>query len=219
MKKEKYLILGIILVLCLTGCFNKNEKIYEDLTLEYLNNNYSNQNDTFTFINCGFDLFEGSHDRCYFKSEKYNEKITVYVTKEDNNYSFECNYFKLYMKKDAEKYFSDISRNYPEIEIKVRFGEISLSNASNTFAEYINSGNCYIDVYFISHSTLKGNDINTILNNIANNKIQGYFTFAITSDSNLLSDKTLDDILNNQSQMFLSKETYYIDKNFKITKK
>lgn len=218
MKKGKYLILGIILVSCLTGCFNKNEKTYDDLTLEYLNDNYSNQNDTFTFINCDFDLFKGSHDRCYFKSEKYNEEITVYVTKEDNNYSFEDNYFKLYMEKDAKKYFSNISRNYPAVETKVRFEEISLSNANDTFAEYVNSGNCYITVYFISNNAFKENDINTILNNITNNKIQGYFTFAITSDSNLLSDRTLDDILNNQSQMFTSKETYYIDKNFKITK-
>lgn len=212
------IMLVIMLVLCLTGCFNKSNKSYETLTLEYLNSNYSSENDTFTFINCGYDLFSGWNEQCYFKSEKYNDEITVYLSEKNDKYSFEDDYFKLYMKEDAEKYFCDIASNYTEIETKVRFISSSLSNPNSTFDAYINSGKCNIEVYFFSNTKLTNDNINTILNKIVNDKIHGYFNFIVTNDSDLLSNYTLDDILNRQSELFVSKEKYNIDSNLQIIK-
>lgn len=226
---KNYVVVGIILlilcitifVLCLTGCFNKNNKnnkSNETLALEYLNNNYSNKNDNFTFVNCGYDLFSGWNDRCYFKSEKYNEVVTVYLSEENNNYSFKDDYFKLYMKDDAEKYFDDIASNYGRFEIKVRFVSTTLSTPIYTFDKYINSGKCSVEVYFFSNTKLTSDNINTILNKIVDDKIYGYFNFDVTNDSDLLSNYTLSDILNNTSELLVSEEEYHIDSNLQIIK-
>lgn len=226
---RSYVVIGIILlIICitilglyLTGSFNKtnkNNKSNEALTLEYLNNNYSNQNDTFTFVNCGFDLFSGWNDRCYFKSEKYNEVVTVYLSEENNNYSFKDDYFRLYMKADAENYFYDIASNYGKFEIKVRFGSPTLSSPIYTFDEYVNSGQCSVEVYFFSNAKLITDNIDIILNKIANDKIYGYFNFEVTDDSDLLSNYTLSDILNNKSELIVSEEKYHIDSNLQIIK-
>lgn len=218
MKKILLFLLIPTLIFSLTGCLDKKDESYEELTLKYLNDTYSNKNDTFTFISYQYDLFPGSHDCCYFKSEKYNETITVYFSKENNNYSFRDNYFQLYMKEDAEKYFYDISKQYQTIETKVRFSSPYLSNASSSFDEYINNGECNIDVYFISNNKFTDENINSILNNIINDKIYGCFNFIVTDDQNLLSNYTLDAILNNQSEMFVSNDKYYINSNFQINK-
>ena len=42
--------------------------------------------------------------------------------------------------------------------------------------------------------------------------------FIVTDDQNLLSNYTLDAILNNQSEMFVSNDKYYINSNFQINK-
>lgn len=52
------LILILFLILGLTG-YNNSKKTNKELTLEYLNNLYSNYNDNFTYINCDYDLFSG----------------------------------------------------------------------------------------------------------------------------------------------------------------
>ena len=163
-------------------------------------------------------MFPGWNDRCYFKSEKYNEVVTVYLSEENNNYSFKDDYFKLYMKDDAEKYFYDIASNYGKFEIKVRFGSPTLSTQIYTFDEYINSGKCSVEVYFFSNTKLTSDNINTILNKIVDDKIYGYFNFDVTNYSDLLSNYTLSDILNNTSELLVSEEEYHIDSNLQIIK-
>jgi len=219
------IIMILVIIFIITPFFEKQDNyVYDgqankDLTLEYLNNTYYNQNDTFTLINCGYDLYPGSNERCYFKSEKYNDEITVYITRYDDEYRIEDNYFKLYMKEDAENYFNNIANQYAKVETKFRFSNLRLPNGEYLyFEDFIGSGECRVDVYFISNSEVDPNDINSILNNIANNKIYGNFNFITTNDTNLLSDYTLDEILNNQSEMFVSKEDYDINYNFEITK-
>ena len=49
-------------------------------------------------------------------------------------------------------------------------------------------------------------------------KIYGYFNFDVTNDSDLLSNYTLSDILNNTSELLVSEEEYYIDSNLQIIK-
>lgn len=220
------LIIVIATIIFLATSFwpkNDNYLYYEqanqELTLEYLNNTYSNQNDTFTLISCGYDMYSGSNERCYFKSEKYNDEITVYITRYDDKYRLEDNYFKLHMKEDAKNYFNNIVNQYAKAETKIRFSNLRLTNGEYLyFEDFIGSGDCHVDVYFISNSEVESDDINSILNNIANDKIYGSFNFITTNDTNLLTDYTLDEILNNQSELFVSKEDYDINYEFKIIK-
>lgn len=221
MKKKIYLILTFVfLFICLTGCFNKNKKTNEQLTLEYLSNSYSNYNDTFTYINCGYDLF-GSNQKCYYKSKKYNDEITIYITKENNNYSFEDNYFKLYMRDNANQYFYDISNKYIESSVKVRFDNLTLPSGLNnesSFLDLVNNQKSNISVYFISKNTFSQTQIDSILNEIQSNKIMGNFKFIQTNDNNLLNDYSISDIVNNYSELIILEQNYEINSNFKINK-
>lgn len=232
MKKSIRILLDILLtiVVCVIVVFISisiwtkddnnvsDEQTKEKLSLEYLNNTYSKQSDTFTFVSCGYDLVPGSNDKCFFESEKYNDEITVYLSKVDNEYHFADNYFKLYMKEDAENYFNNIVKQYVNAETKLRFSTAKFSNQELDFDDYISSGECSVDVYFISNKEVDSDDINSILNNIANDKIYGSFNFITTNDTTLLADYTLDEILNNQIELFVSKEVYDINYEFKIAK-
>ena len=196
----------------------EDESIKKQLSLEYLNNTYSKQNDNFTFVSCSYDLVPGSNDKCFFESEKYSDEITVYLSEVDNEYHFADNYFKLYMKEDAENYFNNIVKQYANVDTKLRFSTAKLSTKELYFDDYISSGECMVDVYFISNKEVESDEINKILNNIANNKIYVSFNFVTTNDTNLLNDYTLDEILNNQGELFVSKEEYDINYDFEITK-
>ena len=100
MKRVFFVIIALASVFALTAC--KKEPSYKELTLNYLNETYKSENDTFTFINCGYDLFKGSNDRCYFRSTKYDGDVTVHLRKEDNKYIFEDDYYKLYDNNELE---------------------------------------------------------------------------------------------------------------------
>ena len=215
--KKLFVILGLISILILTGCGNRPSK--EELTLNYLNEIYESEGDTFTFINCGYDLFSGSNDRCYFNSTKYNGTVTVYLNKNEGKYYiYEDNYYQLFLYDDVQNYLNNIINQYAKVNIKFRF---NLPYGSyKSLDEFLNGGNTGLDVYFISNTLLTENNIQSILNELANKKISGTFSFMKTNDKNLLSNYDLDYILKNQVELIEAKQNYYIDsKNFQIEKK
>ena len=217
MKKIVLVIFVLLFIVILTGC--KKELSKEELTLNYLNETYESEHDTFTFINCGYDLFPGSNDRCYFKSAKYNGEVTVRLWKDGKKYSVsDDNYYQLYMKDDVQEYLENITKQYAKVNIKFRFA--SLYENFKTFEEYLRSGQLQLDVYFTSNNVFVENDIQSILNEMANQKISGTFSFIKTNDSNLLSNYDLDYILNNQRELIETKQEYSINlTNFQIEKK
>ncbi len=208
------LIIGIILIS--TAC--KKEPPYEDLSLDYLNDRYASEHDTFTYINCGYDVFKGWGDKCYFKSEKYDGDITVYISKNDDEYVFKDNYFRLFMKDDAQAYLENIIKPYSNMAVKFRFS--SIKEEYKTFDDYLKSGYCRLDVYFISNKSFNKNTIDIILKKIVSDKISGVIKFYETSDNNLLKDYDLDYVLNNQRELIKAKQEYGIDySNYEIKEK
>ena len=208
MRRVLFVIIALATVIALTGC--KKELSKEELTLNYLNETYASEHDTFTFINCGYDLFPGSNDRCYFKSTKYNGEVTVRLWKDGKKYAVsDDNYYQLYMKDDVQEYLESITKQYAKVNIKFRFA--SLYENFKTFEEYLRSGKLQLDVYFISNNVFVDNDIQSILNEMANQKISGTFSFIKTNDYNLLSNYDLDYILNNQGELIETMQDYSIN--------
>lgn len=149
-------IMAITLMLC--GCGRKQS--YKELTLDYLNKNFASENDNFTYISCDFDLFPGWNERCYFKSEKYSETITVKVSKGGN--SFSNNYYHVvYDDKITEIYQNGFTDNY---KIYVSSDNRYSDKKCNDIYEYLKDIYIY-DVYIY---TTSGYEINKIKENLKN---------------------------------------------------
>ena len=76
---------------------------------EYLKKNYPDDN--FTFVSIGSTNWAYNYYRLSFKSEKYdNQQVMVYGSLNDESevtpYTYSDDYYKYYMKDDAEEYFS-----------------------------------------------------------------------------------------------------------------
>jgi uncharacterized lipoprotein YehR (DUF1307 family) len=199
MKRILSLMISIILILIfvfsLTGC-NSNKpddpERVKQIALDYLHENYPD--DTFTALGYSGENFAYDYKIINFQSEKYLNYFEVRLYDEDDvsEYIIEDEYFKLAMKEDAEKYFTSIaSKYYDKVEVKVEFSSLELPeeiSKSTDFSEYVDSEKCYMEVYFISDLDLIETDINSLLSDIKDRKIEGHFKFLLTTDEDLLKN-------------------------------
>ena len=98
MNKIKKLILiffSVILTLATSGCIFNKEPSTKELALQYLSNKY---NDNFTL--CGYlsKSWAYSYETITYYSEKYSDKVIVYVYGDKGDYSYKDNYYMLSMK-------------------------------------------------------------------------------------------------------------------------
>ena len=82
---------------------------------EYLKKNYPDDN--FTFVSAASPNWADNYYKVGFKTEKYdNQEVIVYGSPKDEDgftiYTYSDDYYKYYMKDDAEKYFYDLSKEY-----------------------------------------------------------------------------------------------------------
>jgi len=224
MRKYKQLILmliSFILMMGVCGCmFNNNTNRAErikDIALEYLNENYD---DTFTPLGYSDGGWAYDYSWVKFNSEKYSKSIEVRIYEVDGNYSFEDDYFKLYMENDAVLYLKNIVNKYvKENEVKVRFISPILSDSLGikaTFFDYLASDKCRLEVYIISGSAFSESDIDAIICDICNAKIEGDFTFIVTSDKELLSAYSIDQIVNEKADSIIEEKSYSINRSFEM---
>lgn len=203
------------------GCMseNKTNKAEEmkKIALEYLNSNY---NDSFTAIGYSDGDWAYDYSTVNFTSQNYNDTVEVKIYDENGTYSFKDDYFKLVMKDEAETLFASISLKYGySSEIKVRFisSELPEALANNaTFSDYIETGKCNLEVYFISNSTFDESSINSILTDICNKKVMGNIRFVVTDDEGLLDQYSISEIVNEKAESVLQKQSYSINSNFEV---
>lgn len=195
---------------------NKAEEMKE-IALEYLNGNYS---DNFTALGYSDGDWAYNYSTVNFTSQKYNDIVEVKIFDENGNYSFKDDYFQLVMREDAENLFVSIASKYGySIEIKVRFisSEFPETLANDaTFLDYIATGKCNLEVYFISSSAINENDINSILTDICDKKIMGNIRFIVTDDADLLAQYSISEIVNKKAESVLQKQSYLIDSTYKV---
>lgn len=195
---------------------NKAEEMKE-LALKYLSENY---NDTFTALGYSDGDWAYDYSSVNFTSDKYSESVEVRIYEENGNYSFKDNYFKLTMREDAEKYFKTVSSKYGySTEVKVRFvsPEIPGNIANNaTFAEYVATEQCNVEVYFITASDFAESDVKAILADIGTARIMGFFRFVVTNDADLLRQYSIGEIVNQKQESVLKKQSFMINNSFEV---
>lgn len=224
MKKTKQLsllLVTLIMIMGVCGCMSNNKQnsaeTMREIALEYLNGTYE---DTFTAEGYSSSSWAYEYSSITFTSAKYPDSIIEVraYKNDDNSYTFKDNYFKCYMLSDGEAYYKGLLETN-DCSVKVRFPSTIWSDelaGATSFNDWKNQGNCTADVFVITNVELSDNVKNTFVNSVASDKIAGTITFLTTSDAELLANRQLDDILNNQSELTESKSEYFVNSNFDV---
>lgn len=180
---------------------------------EYLNKKYND--DEFSQKLYSGKKILNSYYSVIFNSKKYND---VFEVRMYDDGTVKDNYFHLYMKDDAEKYFESIG---DKINAKtfIKFPKQIWSNEikdASSFLDYLNSNICHIDAYFVTNTELENNLKEELLKDIAKAKIQGEFIFYSLKENVNIDGKTIDDLINNYSTYIALKTAYTIDSNFNV---
>ena len=109
------------------------------------------------------------------KFENYTFDVRVY---EDNDFlTFSDNYFKLFMKTDAEKFFFDLAKDvWNKYFVKVRFFSDELPampEQQPSFTDYLKNGDCDIDVTFYFDIASSPDKISKLIDRIHEYKFNG----------------------------------------------
>ena len=214
------LFILLILIMGVCGCMsmektNKAENI-KNLALKYLGENYDDEFTPLVYSDGGwaYDYYTVT-----FSSKKYSNTVEVKIFEDNGNYYFDDNYFNLVMEEEAEDYFRAIASNYGyNAETKVHFiSSVTLSELEPniSFSDYIESSKCIIEVYFISDTDFKSEDIKSILKDIRSAKIMGDFRFIVTNDDGLLSQYSISEMVNEQADSILRELRYSVYENLK----
>lgn len=205
----------------LCGCMSNDEtnraEEMQRLALDYLKNLYDHE-----FKLTSFSSGESAYNYCsvFFSSKKYEDsciEVRVYELN-DGVFTFKDNYYHCFMMNDAIDYLRVLTSEQT-VSTKVRFLNAVWSdelNGAKTFAEWVDCGNCNLDVFYITNAPLSLDAKNRIVVSISECKIFGSVYFLTTNDELLLDSKTIDEILNNQKEYIISKDSYYINLNFEI---
>ena len=220
MKYAKYLLALFIVLLAVGVCGCKKEPYAEKIRAEaesYLNEHYS---DTFmpaVFIPGGWAY---EFESITFSSEKYPEErveVRVYQN-DDGTYRFKDNYYHCYMMDSAVEYARAVLGE-ETAAVKVRFRNTVWSDeldGAETFEQWQARGTACAEFFVITRSTLAADAQLNIVEKIAEDQVSGMVMFLVTDDENLLRDKTLNEILNNQSKFVVGKDRYSIDYDFAV---
>ncbi len=192
------ILISIVLASKMCNYLSKDERIKKSM-MGYLNKNY---NDTFVMYEYTPYIFLGNGPYAVIMSEKYNETFEIYAYKEKGEYRFQEDYFKIYMKKDAERYFSKSLKKYGvNAKFDLKFSGIihPIGNRINiTFLEHVKSGNCFVDLHVDTNNFISQAEIYNLLEYYAINKIDGFFSFNVIDKQHY---------------------NYQIDDNYKIIKR
>lgn len=224
MKEFKRILLGVILSIVMIGvcgCMSEKKQntpeMMKDLALDYLNSNYK---DTFQAEGYAGSNWAYNYATVTFLSMKYEGVVEVRIFEGDGNYVFQDDYFKLYMEKDAEQFFTQlISKHYENVEIKVDFSEASLPEnlqRNADFRDYVNTGQCSIRLYIITNDSISEEIKVMVLQEIAELKIKGLFKFLVTNNENLFDSYTWDEVINHHASEIIEQTNYSINKEFEI---
>lgn len=223
-KRKQLFLLSIALILIIGVCEcmsnNKKNKAEEmrDFALSYLQSRYD---DTFTAKGYSSSNWAYEYSRITFFSQKHPGFLIEVraFENDDGTYYYTDNYFKCFMLDDAVAYFDSIVKDFEPITVKVRFPSTIWSdelNNADSFNQWKSTGNCRVDVFFITQQDLSEDEKSTVVHSIADSNISGMITFLVTNRNDNLIDQHLDDILNNQNSYVESESRFYIRSNFEI---
>ena len=174
---------------------------------EYLKKNYPDDN--FTFVSAASPNWADNYYKVGFKTEKYdNQEVIVYGSPKDESgvttSTYSDDYYKYYMKDDAEEYFSLKLKKYLENEfvIKVRFkggiGFTKIVNNDQSFTENIKNDKFFCLVYIFLNQEFKNVDdqIEKFVKEIADDNINIDLYYIYTKQLVTISKDSTNDVFN-----------------------
>lgn len=221
--KRFLLLIAALLITGACGCTETKEAVYaEEMRAEalaYLHNSYS---DTFTAKVFAASNWAYEYESITFASEEFPEAVVEVraYKNDDGTHRFKDNYYHCYMMDGAVDY---VKSALPEADttVKVRFPNTIWSDEladAETFAQWKEQGTACADIFVITKSAFSTQMQMEIAEKIAGDKVRGSVVFIATDEENLLRDKALSDILNNQSKFVVRNDTYRIDSDFEVEK-
>ena len=183
----------------------------KDAALAYLNDRYAKYGDVFTPVSHIPGGWAYDFDEVVFKSRKYGENFVVHLH-EDTHEPYADSYTGVRMRKPAAEYFNDMLAGHEAHAGKVSFMG-GLKSSYEFFSEYVDSGNCYVDVYFICKERIDEADCRAILEKIAKKKIRGYFQFATIKEGLYAPGLTRDEVGDHVPKYVADKQEYKIAKD------
>ena len=175
---------------------------------EYLKKNYPDDN--FTFVSAASPNWADNYYKVGFKTEKYdNQEVIVYGSPKDEDgftiYTYSDDYYKYYMKDDAEKYFYDLSKEYigEDIVVKVTFaksiGFTKSIKREKTFSQNLKDDSVTISLYIFSEKKQNEikDDFELLLNCLINNKIYISVSYLCIDHLFYIENKDINYIINN----------------------
>lgn len=185
--------------------------------LEYLGERYC---DEFTAMGYSGPSWAYDYASITFSSKEFPDAVVeVRATrKEDGSFVFKDNYYQCCMMDEAVDFCKN-SADLGQVCIKVRFPDSVWSDAlqgAETLQDWAAKGTCQMDVFVISAGELLPEVQNAFLEALVSNKITGSVVFLTTDAEDLLAEKTLDEILNSQSELVTGQKRYFIRSDFAI---
>ena len=217
LKRTLIVVITALLLIGVCGCAKTKNKetLAEEMQAEalaYLNDRYT---DTFTPNVYTSSNWAYEYESITFTSGKY-PRTSVEVRAYKNNdgtYRFKDNYFRCDMMDGAISYGKSLIEENPAV-VKARFPNTVWSDELDgaiSFEEWKAQGTACVDLFVITGYAFSTDVQEGIVSKAAEDKVCGSVVFIITDDENLLSGKTLDEILNNHNKFVVGKNTYTIE--------
>lgn len=207
----------ILILLCgLCSCDTpKNDKI-QMATLKYLNE-YYDTNDTFSVTDCHVQkISDEVYKACVTcHSERYDGDFTVNLSINGAEADAEDDYYKIYMKPEAEAWLNSIfSKCGADCIVRCEFvSDVSPNTIkpSAMFGEYVASGKCKLRIYVFSDAEISKKNVSNALDIIASKQVSGKITLYIGNDVDaLLDNMSVDDIIKSK---YVSRDGDYVINN------
>lgn len=219
-KKVMSVFLLGIMICGLYGCNTTKQDKVQMATLRYLND-YYDTGDTFSVNECRIQKLVDDNYKanviCH--SDKFDGDFTVNLDINGAEADATDDYYKIYMKPEAEAWLNSIFQKCGADGI-VRY-EFTSNVSPNTvkqsasFGEYVGSGKCKMRIYVFSDNEISEKNVSDALNIIASKNVSGKITFYVGYNaSELLENMTVDDVID--SKFVIRNKDYVINNAYDI---
>ncbi len=199
---------------CMTEPINRAEQV-KGLVLDYLNERYD---DSFSAQAYSAESWAYRYESMSIASAKYDAFFTVRVFTDHETPVLIDNYYHLFMQSDAEEFFQIVAADFATA-VKVRFQESIWSDelaGSESFADYVKSGLCDIDVFFLTNKDLAGLAAEERVQALAESKIRGTFKFIRLKPKALTMDLTVSQLYRDYAELVQEERSFFINREFAV---
>lgn len=210
-----------------TGTVSENQTKIENAlaekkkngALEYLTEKYTDDE----FIEQAYRQSNWAYDYevIVFHSNKYNAEFSVYIEESDLQVNFYDDYYTLYMKTEAERYYYNMCEDLigNKFAVKVRFNDDRINDSKGKiyFEDYIGTSHSNIDICFIISSDLDINSQEAVINRFVEKCFSESICFYMVDSIDIVEAMGYDEVVNG-SNMIKKLSRYNIKNDLTVTR-